>query len=32
LATELDISTQAASERLRRGLDSLIDETLPREE
>jgi predicted DNA binding protein len=32
LATELDISTQAASERLRRGMDSLIDETLPREE
>jgi predicted DNA binding protein len=31
LATELDISTQVASERIRRGLNSLIDETLPEE-
>jgi predicted DNA binding protein len=32
LATELEISTQAASERLRRGLNSLIDETVPEDE
>lgn len=28
LAAELDVSSQAASERLRRGLDSLVDRTL----
>lgn len=28
LATDIDISSQAASERLRRGLDSLVEQTL----